>query len=90
MSRFARITAVMSLLFFGSTAAAACVVPSNGNELATEIAAGVNASGQSNGERPLRYNRELGRAAMNTPVTCWRMISSITAALTGEILKPVL
>lgn len=66
MRRFARIAAVFSMFFMGATAAAAgCVVPPNANALATEIAAGVNASRRSNGERPLRYNRELGRAAMS-------------------------
>ena len=64
MNRFASIAALISFVFIGSTASAGCVVPSNGKELATQIAAGVNASRQSNGERPLRYNRELGRAAM--------------------------
>ena len=65
MNRFARIAAILAFSTIGTTAAAAtCVTPPNGNELATQIAAGVNASRRSNGERPLRFNRELGRAAM--------------------------
>ena len=45
-------------------AASTCVTPPNVDALATEIAAGLNASRRANGEAPLRFNRRLGRAAM--------------------------
>jgi len=55
---------VFSTSLFGSSAAAQCVTPENVNEMATEIAAGLNQSRRANGEAPLRFNRQLGRAAM--------------------------
>ncbi len=65
MTRFASIFAAMALSFVGTTAAAAnCVAPPNVNQLATEIAAGLNQSRRANGEAPLRFNRKLGQAAM--------------------------
>lgn len=65
MQYLARFFTVLALCFVGTTAAAGdCVAPPNVNELATEIAAGVNASRRANGEAPLRFNRQLGRAAM--------------------------
>lgn len=65
MTRFACIMAVMALAFVGTSAAAAdCVAPPNVNELATQIAAGLNQSRRNNGQLPLRFNRKLGQAAM--------------------------
>ena len=65
MTRFARIMAVMALSFVGTSAAAAnCVAPPNVDELATQIAAGLNQSRRANGEAPLLFNRKLGQAAM--------------------------
>ena len=65
MTRFAGILAAMALSFLGTSAAAAiCVAPPNVNQLATEIAAGLNQSRRANGEAPLRFNRRLGQAAM--------------------------
>ena len=54
----------VATLIGGQAAAAECVTPSNVNELATQIASGLNANRRANGEAPLRYNRKLGRAAM--------------------------
>jgi uncharacterized protein YkwD len=65
MKRTARHLAVLALSFVGTTAAASnCVAPANVNQLATEIAAGLNQSRRANGEAPLRFNRQLGQAAM--------------------------
>ncbi len=65
MTRFASILAVVALSFVGTSAAAAnCVAPPNVNQLATEIAAGLNQSRRANGAAPLRFNRKLGQAAM--------------------------
>lgn len=65
MTSFFRLTATIALCFIGTTAAASnCVAPSNVNEMATQIAAGVNQSRRANGEAPLRFNRRLGQAAM--------------------------
>ncbi|WP_245541133.1 CAP domain-containing protein [Yoonia vestfoldensis] len=60
----ALLVALITGLSANAALAANCVAPENVNELATEIAAGLNASRQANGERPLRFNRDLGRAAM--------------------------
>ena len=54
---------VLFASFFGTSALAECVTPPNVNEMATEIAAGLNQSRRANGEAPLRFSRELGRAA---------------------------
>lgn len=59
-----RLVLVFCASVFGTSAAAACVAPSNVNQLATEIAAGLNEGRRANGEAPLRFNRKLGRAAM--------------------------
>ena len=66
MTRFASILAAMALSFVGTTAVASgnCVAPENVNQLATEIAAGLNQSRRANGVAPLRFNRKLGQAAM--------------------------
>ena len=48
----------------GTSAMAECVTPPNVNEMATEIAAGLNQSRRANGEAPLQFNRKLGSAAM--------------------------
>lgn len=65
MNRFLRLFAVVIFSITGTHAAAAsCVAPPNVNELATQIAAGLNQSRQANGHGPLRFNRKLGRAAM--------------------------
>lgn len=41
-----------------------CATPTNINAMATEIAAGLNASRRANGEAPLTFSRVLSRAAM--------------------------
>lgn len=65
MKTLARLAAVLCLSFVGTNAVAAnCVAPPNVNQLATEIAAGVNQSRRANGEAPLSFNRKLGQAAM--------------------------
>ena len=66
MKRLLNLAAGLALACLGTTAAAStgCVAPSNVNQLATEIAAGVNANRRANGEAPLRFNRRLGQAAM--------------------------
>lgn len=66
MKRLISLAAGAVVACFATTAAAStsCVAPTNVNQLATEIAAGVNASRRANGEAPLRFNRRLGRAAM--------------------------
>lgn len=66
MKRLFGLTAGIAMSCLATTAAASisCVAPSNVNEMATEIAAGVNANRRANGEAPLRFNRRLGQAAM--------------------------
>lgn len=65
MTSATRLLASMALTFIGTTAFASnCVAPPNVNQLATEIAAGLNESRRANGEAPLRFNRQLGQAAM--------------------------
>ena len=64
MKRFISATAVLTASFLGSAAAAECITPDGVNEMATEIAAGLNQSRRANGESQLRFNRKLGRAAM--------------------------
>ena len=46
-----------------AAAANACALPATANQMASEIAAGVNAQRQANGLAPLAYNADLGRAA---------------------------
>ena len=59
------VLAAIVLTFTAQAAAAAnaCAVPANANQMASEIAAGVNAQRQANGLAPLAYNADLGRAA---------------------------
>lgn len=65
MTHFARLMALVAFCFVGASAASAnCVAPANVNQLATEIAAGLNQSRRANGAAPLRFNRQLGQAAM--------------------------
>lgn len=64
MTRIASILAAMAFSFVGTTAVANCIAPTNVNQLATEIARGLNQSRRANGEAPLRFNRKLGQAAM--------------------------
>jgi uncharacterized protein YkwD len=66
MKRLTSLAAAIAMSFFATTAAAAtpCVAPANVNQLATQIAAGLNASRRANGTAPLRFNRQLGQAAM--------------------------
>ena len=47
----------------GTAAANSCAMPGNVNQMANEVAAGVNAQRQANGLAPLTYNPTLGRAA---------------------------
>lgn len=60
----ALLLALISGLSANSALAVNCVAPVNVNELATEIATGLNATREANGQRPLRFNRDLARAAM--------------------------
>ena len=64
MLRMLRLVLVFCVSVFGTSAAAECIAPPNVNELATQIAAGVNSSRRANGEGPLRFNRKLAHAAM--------------------------
>lgn len=66
MTHALRVLAVLSAGLFATSASAAsqCATPDNVNALATEIAAGLNESRRANGQASLRFNRELGRAAM--------------------------
>lgn len=64
MYRSLRFVLVICASVFGTTATAECVAPPNVNELATQIAAGLNSGRRANGEAPLRFNRRLARAAM--------------------------
>ncbi|SHE91971.1 Uncharacterized conserved protein YkwD, contains CAP (CSP/antigen 5/PR1) domain [Loktanella atrilutea] len=54
------------LVVTAQTAAAsnACATPANVNQMASQIAAGVNASRKANGLKPLKYNQTLSKAAM--------------------------
>lgn len=47
-----------------ASAANACALPGNVNAMASAIASGVNASRKASGLAPLRYNAQLGKAAM--------------------------
>ncbi|MEL6681695.1 MAG: CAP domain-containing protein [Pseudomonadota bacterium] len=66
MHRIMSLVAGIALCVFASSAVASstCVAPQNVNQLATEIAAGVNANRRAGGQAPLRFNRRLGQAAM--------------------------
>lgn len=60
------VIAVIGLIVFGQMASAGndCTTPGNVNQMAFEIAAGVNANRQANGLAPLAYNQKLGGAAL--------------------------
>ncbi|MCF7699336.1 CAP domain-containing protein [Loktanella sp. M215] len=66
MPMFRTLIAAFLLAMTAQTAAAsnACAMPANANQMASQIAAGVNASRQANGLKPLRYNQTLSKAAM--------------------------
>lgn len=57
---------VLGLGLSSTTAMASsnCALPANANQMASEIAAGVNASRRANGQAALTYNPTLGQAAM--------------------------
>ncbi len=55
---------LMALSAHAAAASNACAMPGNANQMASQIAAGVNASRQANGLPPLTYNAKLSRAAM--------------------------
>jgi uncharacterized protein YkwD len=60
------VIAVIGLINLGQAASAGngCTTPGNVNQMASEIAAGVNASRLANGLSPLAYNQKLGGAAL--------------------------
>lgn len=64
-----RLSAVFAAIGFSLVAsqslAASCATPANVNALAQEIANGVNANRRANGQAALRFNRDLGEAAMS-------------------------
>ncbi|MFZ3581830.1 CAP domain-containing protein [Loktanella sp. DJP18] len=55
---------LLTLTAQAAAAANACAMPGNVNQMASEIAAGVNAQRRAHGLAPLAYNATLGRAAM--------------------------
>ena len=61
-----KLTMTLAALGFGlmSGQAMACSAPANVNVLAQEIATGVNAQRRANGQSAIRFNRQLGQAAM--------------------------
>ncbi|PUB18765.1 cysteine-rich secretory family protein [Yoonia sediminilitoris] len=65
MTRFGIFAIAFATMMVGGKAIASdCSAPANATALATEIAAGVNASRRANGQSPLQFNARLGRAAM--------------------------
>lgn len=54
----------LTLMAHGAAAANACALPAGVNQMASEIAAGVNANRKANGLQPLAYNKRLAQAAM--------------------------
>lgn len=56
--------AVCGMVGLAGQVGAACVAPANINDLATRIAAGLNANRESNGLGRLSFNPELSQAAM--------------------------
>jgi len=66
MNRFTFAIAAGVLAIAGTQASAStgCTTPSNVNEMASEIARGLNAYRAANGQTQLSFNRRLGRAAM--------------------------
>lgn len=61
---FICLAAAFAMLGGAASASNACVTPANVNQMASEIAAGVNANRRAQGQHALTYNRTLGRAAM--------------------------
>lgn len=61
-----KLIAALAFTIAGQAAFASndCAVPANVNQMASEVAAGVNASRRANGLAPLKYNPQLGSAAM--------------------------
>jgi uncharacterized protein YkwD len=61
-----KLTMTLAAMGFGlmSGQAMACTTPANVNALAQEIGAGVNAQRRANGKAAVRFNRQLGQAAM--------------------------
>jgi uncharacterized protein YkwD len=57
-------TVIFGLLGFMTQAQAACLAPANVNDLATQIAAGLNNNRESNSLGRLTFNSELSQAAM--------------------------
>ena len=66
MQRFISLAAGLFLSVFATTATAStfCVSPENVNQLATEIAARVNANRRAHGQPPLRFTRRLAQAPL--------------------------
>lgn len=62
---FVLATVFCGLLGFATQVQAACMAPANINDLATQIAAGLNANRQSNSLGRLTFNSELSQAAMS-------------------------
>lgn len=64
-----RIAALALSLTFGVAATGAmagnCSTPANVNQLASEVAAGINANRRANGLPQLQFNQRLGQAAMS-------------------------
>ena len=58
-------TVFCGLLGFAAQAQAGCMAPANINDLATQIAAGLNANRESNALARLTFNSELSQAAMS-------------------------
>ena len=56
--------AALGIATLATSASASCSTPANVNQMASEIAAGVNANRRAHGLAPLSFNRTLSRAAM--------------------------
>lgn len=66
MNRLSLVIAAFGIAVAGQQASAAggCATPTNVNNLAQEIANGVNANRRANGQPAIRYNAQLSQAAM--------------------------
>lgn len=65
MHRYTTYVAAFCLALFGNHAVAAgCTAPANANQMATEIAAGLNANRAAQGLAQVQFNPKLGQAAM--------------------------
>jgi uncharacterized protein YkwD len=64
MNRLTLTLAALGFVFGAGQAAASCSTPANVNALANEIAQGVNANRRANGQSAIRFNPQLGKAAM--------------------------